>query len=125
MPKREGRYTIGVVAKMYGVHQQTLRTYERVGLLMPSRSEGNTRLYTNEDLDRLDLILNLTRDLGVNLAGVEVILNMREKMERMSLEVEELIRYLTRRFGVESEFFEERVRTALVRVPPHHLVRRG
>src|SRR5262245_14778133 len=79
-------YTISAVADHYGVHQQTLRLYEREGLLKPSRSEGNVRLYTDEDLERLELILNLTRDLGVNLAGVEIILNMREKMDQMQRE---------------------------------------
>jgi MerR family transcriptional regulator, heat shock protein HspR len=79
-------YTISAVADHYGVHQQTLRLYEREGLLKPSRSEGNVRLYTDEDVERLELILNLTRDMGVNLAGVEIILNMREKMEQMQRE---------------------------------------
>jgi MerR family transcriptional regulator, heat shock protein HspR len=79
-------YTISAVADHYGVHQQTLRLYEREGLLKPSRSEGNVRLYTDEDIERLEVILNLTRDLGVNLAGVEIILNMREKMDQMQRE---------------------------------------
>jgi MerR family transcriptional regulator/heat shock protein HspR len=86
MKKRAKGYTISAVADHYGVHQQTLRMYEREGLLKPSRSDGNVRLYTDEDLERLDLILNLTRDLGVNLAGVEIILNMREKMDQMQSE---------------------------------------
>ena len=74
---------ISVVAKSYGIHPQTLRLYEREGLLKPSRTEGNTRLYSEEDLRQLEVILNLTRDLGVNLAGVEIVLNMRRKMEQM------------------------------------------
>jgi len=74
---------ISSVAELYKLHPQTLRLYERVGLLKPSRSEGNTRLYTDEDLQRLDVILTLTRDMGVNLAGIEIILNMREKMLEM------------------------------------------
>jgi MerR family transcriptional regulator, heat shock protein HspR len=74
---------ISAVAEQYQIHPQTLRLYEREGLLKPSRSEGNTRLYTDEDLERLEVILKLTRDLGVNLAGVEIILNMREKMDQM------------------------------------------
>ena len=86
MKKRAKGYTISAVADHYGVHQQTLRMYEREGLLKPSRSDGNVRLYTDEDLERLELILNLTRDLGVNLAGVEIILNMREKMDQMQRE---------------------------------------
>lgn len=86
MKKRAKGYTISAVADHYGVHQQTLRMYEREGLLKPSRSEGNVRLYTDEDLEQLELILNLTRDLGVNLAGVEIILNMRQKMDQMQRE---------------------------------------
>jgi MerR family transcriptional regulator/heat shock protein HspR len=88
-------YTISAVAELFDIHPQTLRLYEREGLLKPSRSEGNTRLYTDEDLERLELILSLTRDLGVNLAGVEIILNMREKMLLMQKEFQrflELIR---------------------------------
>ncbi len=79
---------ISSVAEQYGVHPQTLRLYEREGLLKPSRSEGNTRLYTDEDLERLEVILHLTRDLGVNLAGVEIILNMRARMEAMQGQIE-------------------------------------
>jgi MerR family transcriptional regulator/heat shock protein HspR len=93
--KRKGRtYTISAVADHYNVHPQTLRLYEREGLLKPSRSEGNTRLYTDADLERLEVILSLTRDLGVNLAGVEIILNMREKMDAMQREFERFFHYL-------------------------------
>ena len=81
---------------MHEVHPQTLRLYERVGLLKPSRSEGNTRLYTPEDLVRLEVILHLTRDLGVNLAGVEIILNMREKMSDMQSQIQEFVATLNR-----------------------------
>ena len=93
MQKRRSRasYMISSVAKQYELHPQTLRLYEREGLLKPSRSEGNTRLYTDQDLERLDVILKLTRDLGVNLAGVEIILNMREKMEQMQRQIEEFV----------------------------------
>jgi MerR family transcriptional regulator, heat shock protein HspR len=76
-------YMISAVAELYKLHPQTLRLYERVGLLKPSRSQGNTRLYTDADLERLDIILTLARDMGVNLAGIEIILNMREKMVEM------------------------------------------
>jgi MerR family transcriptional regulator, heat shock protein HspR len=86
--RRKRGYTISSVAEAYDIHPQTLRLYERQGLLKPSRSQGNTRYYTDEDLGRLELILTLTRDLGVNLAGVEVILNMREKMDAMQREIE-------------------------------------
>ena len=82
------------MADQYNVHPQTLRLYEREGLLKPSRSEGNTRLYTDPDLERLEVILSLTRDLGVNLAGVEIILNMREKMDAMQREFERFFQFL-------------------------------
>ncbi|HEV2764562.1 MAG TPA: helix-turn-helix transcriptional regulator [Pyrinomonadaceae bacterium] len=95
MKRSKGRtYTISAVAAQYEIHPQTLRLYEREGLLKPSRSEGNTRLYTDADLERLELILSLTRDLGVNLAGVEIILNMREKMDAMQREFERFFEYL-------------------------------
>jgi MerR family transcriptional regulator, heat shock protein HspR len=89
--RSKAAYMISAVAEQYQIHPQTLRLYEREGLLKPSRSEGNTRLYTEEDLERLEVILKLTRDFGVNLAGVEIILNMREKMEAMQKQVEEFI----------------------------------
>ncbi|HKQ96456.1 MAG TPA: helix-turn-helix transcriptional regulator [Candidatus Polarisedimenticolia bacterium] len=84
-------FMISVVARQFGVHPQTLRLYEREGLLQPSRTEGNTRLYSERDLETLSLILSLTRDLGVNLAGVEIILNMRRKMEAMQMEMERFV----------------------------------
>lgn len=94
MKRKAKTYTISAVADQYELHPQTLRMYEREGLLKPSRSEGNTRLYTEPDLERLELILSLTRDLGVNLAGVEIILNMREKMDAMQQEFERFFNYL-------------------------------
>src|SRR3954454_12507211 len=89
--KSKAAYMISAVAEQYSIHPQTLRLYEREGLLAPSRSDGNTRLYTTEDLERLEVILKLTRDLGVNLAGVEIILNMRAKMEEMQRQIEEFV----------------------------------
>jgi len=89
--KTKAAFMISAVAEQYGVHPQTLRLYEREGLLKPSRSEGNTRLYTTEDVERLEVILHLTRDLGVNLAGVDIILNMREKMGQMQSQITEFI----------------------------------
>ena len=119
----EAYYHISSVAKMYGVHPQTLRLYEREGLLQPSRSEGNTRLYSAEDLKRLEIILNLIRDLGVNLAGVEVTINMRAKIERIEAEVTEFLDYVKREFfqGKEEEF--EARRRALVRARPGGVVK--
>ncbi len=97
--KTEGAYTISVVANQFSVHPQTLRLYEREGLLKPSRTEGNTRLYTEADMSRLETILSLTRDLGVNLAGVEIVLNMREKMEEMQHQMQEFVSYVTEQMG--------------------------
>ena len=89
--QKKAAYMISAVAEQYQLHPQTLRLYEREGLLTPSRSEGNTRLYTKEDLERLEVILKLTRDLGVNLAGVEIILNMRAKMSEMQRQIEQFV----------------------------------
>lgn len=94
--KSKAAYMISSVAEQYGLHPQTLRLYEREGLLQPSRSEGNTRLYTDDDLERLEVILHLTRDLGVNLAGVEIILNMREKMAEMQKQIQDFFGSLNR-----------------------------
>jgi MerR family transcriptional regulator/heat shock protein HspR len=88
---KKAAYMISAIAEQYQIHPQTLRLYEREGLLKPSRSEGNTRLYTSEDMERLEVILKLTRDLGVNLAGVEIILNMREKMAEMQRQIEAFV----------------------------------
>jgi len=106
MKKRAKTFTISAVAEEFEVHPQTLRLYEREGLLKPSRSEGNTRLYTDADLERLELILSLTRDLGVNLAGVEIILNMREKMDAMQREFERFFNYLQNHAEELSHFTE-------------------
>jgi len=116
-------YHISSVAKMYTIHPQTLRLYEREGLLKPSRSEGNTRLYSEEDLRRLEIILNLIRELGVNLAGVEVVLNMRAKIERIEAEVNEFLEYVRREFfqGKEEEF--EARKRAIVSARPGGVVK--
>jgi MerR family transcriptional regulator/heat shock protein HspR len=93
---KAGLYMIGVVAARYEIHPQTLRLYEREGLLRPSRTEGKTRLYSDEDLERLEFILSLTRDLGVNVAGVEVVLNLRERLHQMQQDMERTLqRYET------------------------------
>ena len=99
MKKKIRTYTISAVAELYDIHPQTLRLYEREGLLLPSRSVGNTRLYEDSDLERLEIILSLTRDLGVNLAGVEIILNMRAKMSEMQREFERFFEYLKTHAG--------------------------
>jgi MerR family transcriptional regulator, heat shock protein HspR len=92
--KSKGAYMISSVAEMYEIHPQTLRLYEREGLLKPSRTDGNTRLYTDEDLERLEFILNLARDLGVNIAGIAIILQMRERMEEMNRQMQSFVEYV-------------------------------
>jgi MerR family transcriptional regulator/heat shock protein HspR len=119
-PRKKAGHVIGAVSVTYGIHPQTLRLYERQGLLKPSRSQGNTRLYTDRDLERLEVILTLTRDLGVNLAGVEVVLNMREKMERMQKEIEELVEFVREHVG---EVPDSGGHGGLVRVPATQIIR--
>src|SRR5213596_317328 len=116
-------YMISAVAEMYDIHPQTLRMYEREKLLVPSRSEGNTRLYTQDDLERLEIILKLTRELGVNLAGVEIILNMRDRMNAMQREVRAFLEYVRSRVEERPEEIDEHFRNALVRVAPPRLIR--
>jgi len=109
-----GYYMISAVATRYNIHPQTLRLYEREGLLKPSRTDGNTRLYSDDDLQELETILALTRDLGVNLAGVEIILNMRRKMDRMQKEVNEFMQYVKHELRRGLGDWEQRLNTALV-----------
>ncbi len=125
MAKKPGKayYMISAVAQKYDIHPQTLRLYEREGLLKPSRTEGNTRLYSEEDLEQLETILALTRDLGVNLAGVEIILNMRRKMEQMQGEVNEFMDYVKRELARGIGDWETRLGTALMKPSPTDLVR--
>ena len=123
--KRGGKayYMISAVAAKYDIHPQTLRLYEREGLLKPSRTDGNTRLYSEEDLEQLETILALTRDLGVNLAGVEIILNMRRKIQAMQHEVNEFMEYVKKEMTRGIDDWEQRLSTALVKSSPTELVR--
>src|SRR6185369_17058464 len=121
MKRRAKGYTISAVADHYGVHQQTLRLYEREGLLKPSRSEGNVRLYTDEDVERLEVILKLTRDLGVNLAGVEIILNMREKMDQMQREFNRFFESL-RDYAAENMAAQQDPQAFQALVPTHRTI---
>ena len=125
MAKNTGKayFMISVVAERYDIHPQTLRLYEREGLLKPSRTEGNTRLYSEEDLEQLETILSLTRDLGVNLAGVEIILNMRRRMEQMQGEVNQFMEYVKHELARGLGDWEQRLSTALVKSSPAELVR--
>ena len=115
---------ISAVAELYKLHPQTLRLYERVGLLKPSRSEGNTRLYTDADLERLEVILTLTREMGVNLAGIEIILNMREKMAEMQHQMQAFTTFVQQELsrGLRSAIARP-PDNALARVPPPKAIR--
>ena len=127
MAKRAERgkayYMISAVSQKYDIHPQTLRLYEREGLLSPSRTDGNTRLYSDDDLERLETILALTRDLGVNLAGVEIILNMRRKIEGMQDEVNEFMDYVKQELARGLDDWEQRLGTAMVKSSPTDLVK--
>lgn len=114
--RSKAAYMISAVAEQYQIHPQTLRLYEREGLLRPSRSDGNTRLYTDEDLERLEVILQLTRELGVNLAGVEIILNMREKMEAMQRQFDEFVRTLNSELANRTNVSTPTARNSLIPV---------
>lgn len=116
---------ISAVAQKYKIHPQTLRLYEREGLLKPSRTDGNTRLYSEEDLDQLEMILSLTRELGVNLAGVEIILNMRRKIEEMQTEVNEFVGYVKQELTRGLGDWEQRLGTAIVKSSPTDLILAG
>lgn len=114
--RTKGAYTISVVAEQFDIHPQTLRLYEREGLLKPSRTDGNTRMYTDSDMERLEVILSLTRDLGVNLAGVEIILNMRVKMEEMQVQMRQFVGYVNENLGSIPKEAEDHLGMSLVRV---------
>ena len=122
--KARAGYMISAVAELYKLHPQTLRLYERVGLLKPSRSQGNTRLYTDSDLERLEVILTLTREMGVNLAGIEIILNMREKMSEMQRQMQTFAEFVQNELarGLRSAS-EPAPRNALVRLTPPKVIR--
>jgi MerR family transcriptional regulator/heat shock protein HspR len=112
---KEKTYFISAVASKYNIHPQTLRLYEREGLLIPSRSKGNTRMFNDEDLKKLEFILNLTREMGVNLAGIEIIINMKGKMEKMQEEFALFLEELKKEFFVGKEEIFEQKKIALVK----------
>ena len=122
--KSRAGYMISAVAELYKLHPQTLRLYERAGLLKPSRSKGNTRLYTEADLERLEVILTLTREMGVNLAGIEIILNMREKMAEMQRQMEAFTQFVQQELSRDLGSAQEKLsRHALMRLPTPRVVR--
>lgn len=117
---KEKTYLISAVATKYDIHPQTLRLYEREGLLIPTRSSGNTRIYTEKDLETLESILNLSRDMGVNLAGIEIIFNMKEKMKIMQEEFSKFIEELKKEFSEKEVLFEEK-KNAIVKLSSTNL----
>jgi MerR family transcriptional regulator/heat shock protein HspR len=122
--KARAGYMISAVAELYHIHPQTLRLYERAGLLKPSRSQGNTRLYTDQDLERLDVILTLARDMGVNLAGIDIILNMRDKMSQMQEQVEQFMTFVRSEMARNLHASQDpKLRSAIVRTVPARAIR--
>lgn len=121
MKKEKKYYLISDVAEKFGVHPQTLRLYEREGLLVPIRSEGNTRMYDEEALKKLKIILTLTRELGVNLAGVEVILNMREKIIKMQKDFSLILEKVREDILKKKVISEEKT---IIPVPPSSIVKK-
>ena len=113
--RSDGYVLIGEISRRYGIHPQTLRLYEREGLIRPDRTEGNTRLYGPSTIERLEIVLTLIRDLGVNLAGVEVILNMKERMESLRQTTDQLLDYLRHEADKHRAGSEK---YALVKLPP-------
>ena len=123
MPKRrpDGYVMISIIAERYNIHPQTLRLYEREGLIKPARTSGNTRLYGEDEIHKLEMILTLTRDLGVNLAGVEVVLQLARMMNDADMEFGRLLDYirqvmLDKRHGIDRE-------NALVKAMPRGLTK--
>ncbi len=114
-------YFISAVASKYNIHPQTLRLYEREGLLVPSRSKGNTRMFSDEDLKKLEFILNLTREMGVNLAGIEIIMNMKARMEKIQEEFALFLEELKKEFFVGREEIFEQKKSALVKFSSPHV----
>ncbi|WP_457642562.1 heat shock protein transcriptional repressor HspR [Persephonella sp.] len=121
--KKEPLYMIGAVSRMFNIHPQTLRLYEREGLLTPSRTEGKTRLYSQEDIEKLEFILFLTRELGVNLAGVDAILRMKEQMEQMQKQIEYLLEYIQEEIKRRYTGNLEEQQNALMRIPKVEITR--
>lgn len=116
MKKRKGYYSISVVAKMFSVHQQTIRMYEKEGLITPKRSDGNTRLFSEEDVERLEEIINLTHKLGVNLAGVEIILKLQKKLGKMQQDMNKLFKQMDGDISLQKEAFKADIKQQVSRL---------
>lgn len=113
MKRKKGYFSISAVAKMFSVHQQTIRLYEKEGLINPKRSEGNTRLFSEEDVDRLEEVIYLTHKLGINLAGVEMILKLQRQIKKMQKEMNDLFKNAQDELSRESEMSKELIKTTV------------
>lgn len=116
MKRKKGFYSISVVAKMFSVHQQTIRMYEKEGLISPKRTEGNTRLFSEEDVDRLEEVIYLTHKMGVNIAGVQMILKLQKKIKRLQTDVNKQFVELSDQLERESELYKKEIKTQGVRL---------
>ncbi|MBN1552762.1 helix-turn-helix transcriptional regulator [bacterium] len=117
-PERdEPKYLISAIAKILDIHPQTLRNYERSGLIKPSRSDGNTRLYSEDDIDDIRRVITLTRELGVNIAGTEIILRLKREIESMQAEFKTLIRYIQEELCRSDEELRNRFESILIKSP--------
>ena len=109
MRRRKGFYSISVVSKMFSVHQQTVRMYEKEGLICPKRTEGNTRLFSEEDVDRLEQVINLTHKMGVNIAGVQMILKLQKKMKKMQTDMNKLFEQVQGQLDQETDQYKSAI----------------
>lgn len=116
-------YSISVVSEMLDLHPQTIRQYERMGLVKPQRTEGNTRLYSDDDIERLKLIITLTKDLGVNIAGVDIIINMKEQIEDLQNKINKLLLYIKTNYTEQTPFDEAESETAIVPINKRGIIK--
>ncbi len=114
--RKAGFFSISAIAKMFSVHQQTIRLYEKQGLINPKRSEGNTRLFSDEDIDRLEEIIYLTHELGINLAGVEVIFKLKKQIKKMQNEMNKLFERTQQDLDEQSEQTKRQVQATAKRL---------
>lgn len=110
--RKKGYFSISAVAKMFSVHQQTIRLYEKEGLICPKRSDGNTRLFSEEDVDHLEEIIYLTHQLGINIAGVDMILKLKRQMQRMQKDMNKLFDQTQQQLDLQSEQSKELMRSS-------------
>src|SRR3984885_14045395 len=110
LKRKKGYFSISAVAKMFSVHQQTIRLYEKEGLINPKRSSGNTRLFSEEDVDRLEEVIYLTHKLGVNLAGVEIILKLQKKVKRMQDDMNKMFNDAEGELAMDTEHFRQDIK---------------